>query len=255
MTLKFSEASHRYWLDGKPIPGVTTLIKNGIPAPALMYWSARTVAEFVADNPDDVERLRTMGRSPMVAALKETPWQQRDAAGGRGTEVHSLGERLIHGDEVEVPESLAGHVDSYVRFLDEWSPVPVLTERSCAHRDHWYAGRFDLIADMRGERWMLDLKTTRSGIYSETALQLAAYRNAQFYVEPDDIDTEIPMPEVDRCAAVWVRADGYDVVEVDASPTTYGLFRHAAFVARTWGDKKAREALVGMPLTAEEYAP
>ena len=24
--LKFSQASHRYWLDGKPVPGVTTVI-------------------------------------------------------------------------------------------------------------------------------------------------------------------------------------------------------------------------------------
>jgi hypothetical protein len=52
VTLKFSEKAHRYWCDGKPIPGVTTLIKGGLPAPALVYWSARSVAEYVADNPD-----------------------------------------------------------------------------------------------------------------------------------------------------------------------------------------------------------
>ena len=50
MTIKFSEKAHRYWLDGKHIPGVTTLIKGGIPAPALTYWAARTVAEWVADH-------------------------------------------------------------------------------------------------------------------------------------------------------------------------------------------------------------
>ena len=68
MTLKFNAKTHRYWLDGKPIPGVTGLIKGGIPAPALTYWSARTVAEYVADNAEHVEQLRVMGRGPMVAA-------------------------------------------------------------------------------------------------------------------------------------------------------------------------------------------
>ena len=55
MTLKFAAKSHRYWCDGKPIQGVTTLLKGGLPKDALMYWSAKMVAEYVADRPDDVE--------------------------------------------------------------------------------------------------------------------------------------------------------------------------------------------------------
>ena len=50
--LVFYPKSHRYKLDGAWVPGVTTLIGKGLPKPALPYWAARTVAEWVADNPD-----------------------------------------------------------------------------------------------------------------------------------------------------------------------------------------------------------
>ena len=68
MTLKFSPKAHRYWLDGKPIPGVTTLIGKGLPKPALPNWAARTVAEYVVDNPEQVDQLRSLGRGPATGS-------------------------------------------------------------------------------------------------------------------------------------------------------------------------------------------
>lgn len=248
MTLKFNAKTHRYWLDGKPIPGVTSLLSGGIPKPQLTYWAARTVAEYVADNPDHVDQLRTMGRGPMVAALKETPWQARDEAAVRGTDVHALAERLVHGDEVAVPEHLADHVDGYVRWLDTWQPTAILTERSVANATHWYAGRFDLVADIHGTRWLLDYKTS-SGVYGENALQLDAYRNAEFYVEDTDPDTHLPMPEgIERLGVVHIRADGTDLVPVDSSGAPFRDFLHAAWIARRANDIKG---YVGEPLTPE----
>ncbi|MGH3447227.1 MAG: hypothetical protein ACRDP4_06350, partial [Nocardioidaceae bacterium] len=95
MSLVFYDKSHRYKLDGAWIPGVTTLIKGGLPASALMYWSARTVAEYVADNPDEIDSFRRAGRGPMVNALKEIPWEKRDTSAIKGTEIHDLAERLV----------------------------------------------------------------------------------------------------------------------------------------------------------------
>lgn len=230
--IKFSEAAHRYWLDGKPVQGVTTLIKGGLPAPQLTYWAARTVAEYVADNPTEVDQLRNMGRSPMVAALKETPWAVRDEAGRRGTEIHRLAEQLVHGKEVEVPDEIAGHVESCVRFLDEWQPQPLIVERPVAHRAHWWAGMPDLIAKMPdGQVWLLDYKSSRSGVFAETAFQLAAYSHAEFW--QDEVGNEQPMPQIDVCAAVHIRSDGYSVIPVKADDSVYAEFRHIAFVTQT----------------------
>ena len=85
MTLKRFETSygHGYTLDGKRVKGVTTLINQGLPTPALPYWAAKSVAEYVCHNPEGVESLRSMGEGPMIAALKGVPWQKRDEAARR----------------------------------------------------------------------------------------------------------------------------------------------------------------------------
>jgi hypothetical protein len=61
---------------------VTTLIGKGLPKPALMYWSAKTVAEWVADNAprSPTSSPSSAAAEPAVAFLKELPWQKRDTA-------------------------------------------------------------------------------------------------------------------------------------------------------------------------------
>lgn len=250
MSLVFYEKSHRYKLDGQWCPGVTSLIKGGLPAPALMYWSARTVAEYVADNADYVQQLRQMGRGPMIAALKEVPWEKRDTAAIRGTDVHALAEQLVAGIEVEVPEHLGGYVDACLDFLDTWKPRPLVVERPLAHRAHWWAGKPDLFAELPDGRIILyDYKTKESGVFPDDAFQLAAYSHAEFYNAEDG--TEQPIPQADMCAVVWLRADGYDVVPVEADDRVYKEFRHIAFVAQAATRAKGSKTelgYVGQPL-------
>jgi hypothetical protein len=236
-------------------------------------WAGSTVAAYVAERLDIdtdgghvgadtlVAALRTLGkknrfnkwpadgtvsRLALIETLKGVMWEERDQAARRGTEVHSLAEQLIAGVEVDVPEVLAGHVDSYIRFLDDWHAQPVLVEAVIVNRTHRYMGTIDMVADLAdGLRWLLDIKTTRSGIYPETAVQLAAYRNAETYLDADG--QEHPMPKVDRCAGIWVRADGYDLVPVDAGPDTYKVFRYAQRIAQFQTDTGA--TLIGDALT------
>lgn len=248
MSLKFSATAHRYWLDGKPTPGVTTIIGKGVPKPAIPYWAARTVAEYVADNPAGVEALRDLGRDPMVAALKGVPWTKRDEAAIRGTEVHALAEQAIHGNAVEVPEHLAGYVEGYVRWLDEFGVEPVLTERSVGSREHRYAGRFDSIVripSLRPGLGMVDLKTS-SGVYGETALQNAAYSLAEFYVEDDDPATEIPMPAVEWIAVAHVTEYGTSLYDLGDIGQAFAEFLAAKTIADT---TDRRKNLIGEPLT------
>jgi len=173
----------------------------------------------------------------MVAALKEVPWAARDRAAVRGTEVHGLGEQLLRGEEVEVPEHLAGHVESYVRFLDEWKPEPILIEAPVGHRRWRYAGTLDMVVRLPDGRQVLaDIKTSASGIWPETAYQLAAYRHAEVYLDADG--REQPMVPVDAGYAIWVRADGYDVIPVECGERVFRDFLHIAWVARSARDNK-----------------
>lgn len=238
----FGRPTHWYEdATGRRVPGVTTILKEGLPAPALINWAGNVTAEYAVNNWAD---LTTKPVADRLKELKGCRFAERDAAARRGTEVHALGEQLVHGQQVEVPDELTGHVDAYVRFLDQWQPEPILTEVTVYHTQYEYAGTLDLVCKMNGATWLLDLKTGRSGVYGETALQLSAYRYAEKYLNPDGVAT--PMPPVDHTGVVWVRSDGYDLLPVSTGPETLTYFRHVAVVARRSGNLKE---LIGDPLT------
>lgn len=234
---------HWYKLDGKKADGVTTLIGDGMRKKALEYWSANETAGYAVDNWDD---LGVLSPSKRLEILKKARFESRDEAARRGTEVHDLAERLAHGEEVDVPEEIAGYVESAVKFLDDFKVQPILTEATVAHRGGNYAGTLDLAFRsplFPGKTFIADWKTNRSGIYGETALQLAAYRYADFYQDGDD---EKPMTGlgITDAVAVWIRADGYNVYQMDTSPNTFTLFKYVSAVARgtkTLNDLKGEE--------------
>lgn len=248
--------SHHYVDDatGHRVPGVTTILGDGIPKPALINWAANATIEYAIDNWEDLT-----GKTPSVRTkeLSGARYAAKDVAANRGTQVHGIAEKLIRGDRVAIPDGLAGYVESYVRFLDEFDARAVLVERTCYNAAHAYCGTFDLVADLldpddpepdpnlrRRVRWLLDIKTNRSGIFGETALQLAAYRHAEVWIDEDQ-GTEHDMPEVERAGAIHVRADGYSLVPVEAGDIQFRQFLYAQQIAQFTATSRE---LVGEPV-------
>lgn len=250
---------HSYLLDGQKVPGVTTVLDNGIPKKALVGWAARTVAEYTIDRLTDrdgtivaddlVSSLRAfnetrkwpeklsegLARVGLTKVLSQVPYAERDLAGNRGTEVHKLAEQLARGQEIDVPDELEGHVDSYLRFLEEWQPSNALLERVVVNRRWRYMGKFDMIADFPVYgRGLVDVKTNRSGPYGEVALQLSGYRYAETMLTAEG---EVPMPAVEWCGVVWVRGDGYDVFRFEADENAFRIFLYAKQVG-DWLDRE-----------------
>jgi hypothetical protein len=254
MTLKrvdstsWGKPTHYYMLDGVRADGVTTVIGKTVPKPALVSWAAKTVAEFVADNQIEVSALYSEGRDRMVKELKDTPYRERDKAANRGTEVHALAEKLVKGEQVDVPGELAGYVDAYVRFLDQWCPKPVLVEAPVGNRRWNLAGTLDLVAELPGgEIALMDVKTSK-GVYPEVALQLAAYANAEFYIQDGQ---EHPMADLGITAGyvIHVRDGSYQVVPVDISADgPWKVMQHLVWLSRRIGD--AMKPWLGDPATA-----
>lgn len=240
MSIEFTHNGHRYKLDGKQVPGVTTLLGGGIPKPALVYWAANVTAQYAIDHPQ-----------ASYDELRKAPATERDTAGVRGTAVHDLAEQLVHGEAVEVPDELAPYIDGYLDFLDTWGIVPILTEKVVASRRDWYAGRFDLIATSpylnNGAPVMIDLKTSK-GVYGETALQTAAYSLADFW--QDDDGAEHPLPGIAATYVAHITPDGTVLYQLAADRDQMGrhldMFRAAAFTHRT---TKERENIITEPLT------
>lgn len=231
---------HSYLLDGEKVPSVTAILK-GIPKPALTTWAAKAAASYAIDNWDE---LASLPMSTRFEQIKRAPWSQRDAAAARGTQVHDLAERLTRGEEVEVPDHIAGHVDACVQFLDDYDVQPLVTEQPVFSRKHKYAGTPDLFAIAGGAPRLVDYKTAQSGIWGETAIQCALYRYAEFWI--DDEGSEQPIPEVDGCWGVWIRADGYDVYPLTAGPAQ---FRQALYAAQVCTLLDELRDLVGPALT------
>lgn len=266
MSLRFLPKSHQYRMTEHPGPahkttnpelratGATTLIGGGIPKPNLIYWAGKTVAEYVRDNPLDVDLLRErdgVDGFDMVKELAKAPEKIRDAAGERGTEIHDYAEALLHGKAVDVPDELAPYVDGYLALIDEWDITPVLTETSVGNRKDWYVGRLDSIVrigKLGGALVLLDWKTSR-GVYGETGLQCAAYAKAEFYVTDEDPNTEIPLPAVERTMVCHITPDGSHLYDLAKNPAEidrhYELFIAAAFTAKT---AKERDAIITEPL-------
>lgn len=239
--------------NGLKVPGVTTILK-ALPKDALINWAANSTAEAALNRWDELGKLKPAQR---LKELQGARWADKDTASNRGTQVHGLAQRLVHDEQVAVPPELEGHVQSYVRFLDEFDVQAVLVEATVMSHKHGYAGTLDLIAELldpddpepdpdkrRRHSWLLDIKTSRSGIFGETALQLAGYRYADCWV--DELGVERPMPEVERTGAVHVRADGYDLVPVEADRVQHRALLYVQQVHR-W-DATARD-LVGAPIT------
>jgi len=121
-------------------------------------------------------------------------------------------------------------VDAYLKFVEDWKPTELLVEATVINRTLRYMGTLDLIADLQdGQRWLIDWKTGASGIWPETALQIAAYRHAETYLLPDG--GEADLPSVDATGALWLRADGYDLIPVRAGWDEFRRFQYAQQIA------------------------
>ena len=252
----FSAGNHSYSLDGERVPGVTTVGKRASRPDGLIRWAARSAAEYAAAH---TEELAQMGEASWVAHVAQASDRLRDAGMKSGKQLHSIAERLVFGDPVETsdPDTGEPYPDDVLRmgaevahFMDRWDVTPdtALVERPVFHEVHKYAGTFDLCAVLRGgERWLIDYKTGTTGIWPETSMQLTAYSRAT-HVQVRDHD--LLMPPINRCAALWVRPDGWELVPVKSDDDTFSAFLHAMHVHK-WTNRR-RDDLIGAPLPIPE---
>lgn len=231
--------NHAYYLineDGteSKLDGVTTLIGEGLAKPALINWAGNVTAEYAVDH---WEELGVLPASKKLDTLKKARFSDRDTAAAKGTLIHDFAEKLLLGEEVDVPDEIRGHVESAVRFLDEYRFEPILTETTVCNPKGGYAGTLDmvgrsLVSEHEGKVVLADWKTSRSGIYDEAALQLSAYGSAEFFQGSDGVDHLVAELGITDHWGVWIRSDGYEVYPLDRSEDTFRTFQFIATVAR-----------------------
>jgi hypothetical protein len=228
---------HSYEIDAQPADGITKILGRGIPKPALIDWAGRTTAGYAVDHWDELAELPISMR---IQTLERARFEARDTAALRGTTIHGYAQRLAAGEEIDVPDEYDGHVQTYLRFADDWILEELMVEQPVYHRTLRYAGTPDLVARLAdGKLWLLDWKTGGKGIFPEHAIQLAAARYAEFTIDPVS-GAELPMPKVDRCGCVWLRADDYDLIPVAADAEAFEVFLFARKMARFLDEPRER---------------
>ena len=99
-----------------------------------------------------------------------------------------------------------------------------------------YGGRFDAIGYFDGLYWLVDFKTGKP-YKTELTLQLAGYRYADGLIkyDADGNASELePMPHIDRCAGLYLDAEGHaTLVPCDVDESAFESFK-ALLPVKKW---------------------
>jgi hypothetical protein len=116
--------------------------------------------------------------------------------------------------------------------------TPLVVERPILNRSNGYAGRPDALVLLGAEQTptLIDIKTGNA--YESHALQLAAYGNAEVYLNAEGVERDWQPPE--RYAIVHVGSDSAELLPVDVDARTFRTF---LYVREAWlWAQQARQA-------------
>lgn len=244
---------------------VTTILDAALRRHALEKWGRNKVAEAVIRNPDLIALMISKCEAPDLCPkvgelidlctkcgatyrwLQDAPYLVTQKAKDIGTTVHAaIDARQLGRPMPPWPVAVAPRMKQWERFVEEWDPIFELSEATVFNRTESYGGTLDTILTLPLERvtplvaaavgWtvregadrirlLVDYKSSQRGIYPEIAMQLAAYRGAEFIGMPDG--SEVPMPTVDGTAGLQLTDETYNLVPVTTDSEIFGSFLYA----------------------------
>ena len=246
----YPSGAHTYSLDGQRCPGVTTIVGASSPKGGMVKAAAKIAAQWAITHADARD---TLGDEEFINAAVRAHEDEWHAKADFGREVHAAADALGDGQEISVAPMVAQYARHIVEFLTVWRAEILARECMVWHGPDYgpdfpngspYAGQFDLIANLAdGNRWLIDYKTG-SGVYPDVAMQLAAYRNAEWIVWDGE---DRPMGRVHKTGVLHVHENGWDLIPVDSGPEVWAAFLAAMPLYRFHGTKYGYDRL-GEPL-------
>lgn len=165
----FDDNNHLYFLDGKPLHGVTSVL-GVIAKPALIQWAANEAIKFVRENAS-YKRQKLLRKGYVVIKdkfLEQARYahaQKRDTAAEQGTDVHAEVERYVK-DCVELYEGkpfVAYAEGSAIAPFVDWARKEdvrfISSEHKLYSKELWVAGTCDLVFEKGGKQYVGDVKT------------------------------------------------------------------------------------------------
>lgn len=219
-----TNAGRFYHWGAEPFVSVTTVIGDGVPKPGLQRWFMKNIAKTAAA---ERVKLATMSAAEVEKFLlsSSSPASTENSA-ALGSKVHAKAEIISRGGMTgDIPDDEMPFIENFIQFVKDFSPTYVEAESSVYSRKYGYAGTLDAIVTIDGKTHVLDIKTGKS-VWPEVALQLAAYKHADFIGRSSG--TEEPMHVTDDIGLVLhLRPEKYELVPTDISLPTFDTFLSA----------------------------
>jgi len=236
--------------------------------PALVNWAAWSVANYIKEQFFRKERGDITGVALAqiicdASGNAKIPWELSDLAKDIGSAIHKVVEKFgLDGKEpTSIHPVIRPHVDSAMKLIKESGMQIQMVECSVISEKHGYGGTLDAISLIQVEEepklFLMDWKKGKDA-YREQALQLAAYRHADFIaINYDDVvpgfevpktwrktadGLEIPMPQVDGSLVALLDPSGPRLVEWDTTDETFEAFLNLLALWR-WTDTKPKAKL------------
>jgi hypothetical protein len=126
-------------------------------------------------------------------------------AADEGTQVHDAIERYLQGEKISLinEEGYSKYsldvwkmILKFHEFWTKYKPILIESEIHLFSDIYTYAGTCDLVLEINGEKWLLDIKTSNS-LHDSQDFQLAAYAQAwnESYEE-----------KIDRIGILWMKS-------------------------------------------------
>lgn len=235
---------HLYYFNGAgPWPGVTT-ITDVLDKPALTKWHREQVALAALVHADRLITDREAGNGEAAVAFLLATRNEGTNGRERGTRIHTALEGVLRREPTVVDPRDVPAIEGARAWLNETGVRPIEVEAFLIHETLGYGGTCDLIAEIGGETWILDWKSSKSvawpdgRVYDEMRLQLAAYARAEFIARPAD-PARYQVPPITRFGIVHVTDAGTRLYPADVTDADWIAFR-ACLLLHGW--RKGRAA-------------
>lgn len=247
---KPSQGWYRDPVTGDKLRRVTTILSQGMPKEALIFWAGNITAETALENLPYLvsSSLRPEQRTEAYDWLRRAHTRKKDARAEIGGAVHDVIEAHVLGkpvpEELLDDEDIAPYLRHFERFVQEWQVTFEASEMVVGNLTDGYAGTLDyllrskLITAAIGAPSDIailgDTKTggelDEKGVYPTAGLQMAAYANAEVGWLRDG--TRIPLPAMHTTGVVLhLRPEGYRLIPLRCDEAVFSAFLDVKRVA------------------------
>ena len=227
--------THQYYFDGHgPWPGVTT-VTDVLDKPALTKWHREQVAQAAIAAAERLIADRESGNVEAAIAYLLATRNEGTNGRDRGSRIHAVLESVCRREPLSIEDRDMPAVAGARAWLNAHQVKPLEVEAFLINETVGFGGTCDLIAEIDGEIWLLDWKTSKSvawpsgNVYDEMRLQLAAYSRAEFVARSDDPE-RYPLPAITRFGILHVTDGGTKLYPADVTEDDWTTFRACLWI-------------------------